>query len=45
MYAITSEDENSVAVAAELGARLTHFNEAWVGSLLLRRAENLAIEN
>jgi GNAT superfamily N-acetyltransferase len=93
MHAITSEDENLAAVAAELGARLTRFNEAqvgplrtrhvaftvrdpggtivagltaevfwnalyvhllWVdeefrrqsyGSLLLRRAENLAIEN
>jgi GNAT superfamily N-acetyltransferase len=33
MHAIISEDDNLATVAAELGARLDHFNEARVGPL------------
>jgi ribosomal protein S18 acetylase RimI-like enzyme len=36
MYAITCEDHNLAAVAAELEARLTRFNEAQAGPLRTR---------
>jgi GNAT superfamily N-acetyltransferase len=36
MYAITCEDHNLAAVAAELDARLTRFNEAQAGPLRTR---------